>query len=162
MTPDRYKAGVQQRPTRPLSERPTQTNHDHASHSRRHFLQTAAGAGAIGALGVGGLLRPHAARAAGVGIGLVVPIPSTLEFFPGVFGHVQAPPIFTGLDTDPSTVFNFVGTSAIAFINGQVERRNRRTGEVRTLDTIASDMRFMQGKFKGRDGHVRDATFAFV
>ena len=74
----------------------------------------------------------------------------------------QAPPIFTGLDTDPSTVFNFVGTSAIAFINGQVERRNRRTGEVRTLDTIASDMRFMQGKFKGRDGHVRDATFAFV
>ena len=161
MTPDRYKAGVQQRPTRPLSERPTQTNPDHASHSRRHFLQTAAGAGAIGALGVGGLLRPHAARAVGPGIGNVVPIPTTWELLPGVFGHLQAPG-FTPADTDPSTVFNFSGVAAIAFIDGKVQRRNRRTGELVVLKGVASDMRFMQGVFKARDGHTRSATFGFV
>ena len=158
MTPDRYKAGVQQRPTRPLSERPTQTNHDHASHSRRHFLQTAAGAGAIGALGVGGLLRPHAARAAGPGTGLAVPIPTTVDILgSGVLSHIQGGP-----GTDPSSVYNFRGASGIAFIDGTVRRRNRRTGEERDLPFLFNDMRFMQGVFKGHDGHAREATFGFV
>ena len=43
-----------------------------------------------------------------------------------------------------------------------VERTDRRTGEMRTLPYAFNDMRFMQGRFEGRDGHVRNATFVFT
>jgi hypothetical protein len=59
-------------------------------------------------------------------------------------------------------VYNFRGASAIGFVDGEVERRNRRTGETRVLPFVASDMRFMQGAFRGNDGRVRPATFAFI
>ena len=117
---------------------------------------------AIGAAASGGLLRPGRALAGGPGIGLVEPIPTTFEFFPGVQSHVQAPPVLFGPDSDPATVNNFHGASAIAFISGTCERRNRETGETRTLPFIFNDMRFMKGVFRGRDGHVRDASFGFV
>ncbi len=78
-----------------------------------------------------------------------------------MFRHVQAPP-FTGLDSDPGTVYNFEGAAGLAYISGEVDRTDRRTGETRTLPFLFSDMRFQQGVFKGRDGHVREATFAFV
>jgi hypothetical protein len=117
----------------------------------------AAGAAVLGS----DLLRPGAVGAASPGIGLAEPIPATLEFFPGAFGHVQAPPL-TGVDTDPSTVTNFQGAAGIAFVSGLVERRNKRTGEVRTLPFSFTDMRFMKGVFRGRDGHQRNATFAFI
>ena len=130
--------------------------------SRRAFLRTAAGgAVAIGAAASCGFLRPDRALAGGPGIGLVEPTPATLEFFPGVHSHVQAPPL-TGADSDPATVNNFHGASAIAFISGTCERRNRETGETRTLPFLFNDMRFMKGVFRGRDGHVRDAAFGFV
>jgi len=129
--------------------------------TRRRFIQVttavAAGAAASGA----SLLQSSPVSATGPGIGLAEPIPATLEFFPGVLGHVQAPPL-TGVDSDPSTVTNFRGAVGISFTSGSVERRDRRTGEVRTLPFLFSDMRFMQGVFRGRDGHERDATFAFV
>lgn len=130
--------------------------------SRRRFLQGAAGATVAGAAAGSSLLRPGAARAAGPGIGLVLPIPTTVEFFPGVETHVLAPPFLFGPDSDPATVYNFQGTTGIAFISGDVERRNRRTGEVRTLPFVSSDMRFMKGVFRGRDGHARAATFGFI
>jgi hypothetical protein len=108
-------------------------------------------------------MRSSKADAAGPGIDLVEPIPTTVEFFPGVASHVLGPPFLLGPDSDPSTVYNFRGASAIAFLDGKVERRNRRTGEVRDdLEFIATDMRFMQGEFRGTDGRVRDATFAFT
>lgn len=121
----------------------------------------AAGAAGAAALVGSDVLRPGSVSASAPGIGLAEPIPATLEFFPGAFGHVQAPPL-TGLDTDPSTVTNFSGAAAIGFVSGQVDRRNRRTGEVRTLPFLFSDMRFMKGVFRGRDGHEREAAFAFV
>lgn len=124
--------------------------------SRRQFIQNAAGATAAGAV-LGSAFR---AEAAGPGIGLVVPIPTTLDIFGEEF-HVQAPP-FTGADTDPSTVFNFRGSAGIAFISGTVQRTDRRTGESRMLPYSFNDMRFMQGRFRGRDGHVRRATFVFT
>jgi hypothetical protein len=146
-------------PGRPLTPTRTAESHRHHGHelSRRGFLTQATVAGA--ALG---LMRPGAAWASGPGIGLVEPIPTTVEFFPGVQSHVQAPPFLEGPDSDPSTVYNFRGASAIAFISGTVERHNRRTGETRTLPYQFNDMRFMQGVFRGRDGHVRPATFAFI
>jgi hypothetical protein len=108
------------------------------------------------------LLRPDRALAGGPGIGLVEPIPTTVEFFPGVQSHVLGPPFLFGPDSDPATVNNFHGASAIAFISGTCERRNRRTGETRTLPFLFNDMRFMKGVFRGHDGHVRDAAFGFV
>ena len=74
---------------------------------------------------------------------------------------MQAPP-FTGADSDPSSVYDFQGTVGIAFISGFVDRTDRKTGEKRTLPYAFNDMRFMQGRFEGRDGHVRDATFVFT
>jgi hypothetical protein len=130
--------------------------------SRRGFLRTASQATAAGVALGAGLARPGKAWASAPGIGLVEPISTTVEFFPGVQSHVLAPPFLFGPDSDPASVNNFRGASAIAFISGTVERHNRRTGETRTLPYQFNDMRFMQGAFRGRDGHVRQATFAFI
>jgi hypothetical protein len=131
----------------------------HVSISRRTFLRAGVGVSVVGgALGLG-LLRPVSALAA-PGIGNVLPIPSTLEPFPGIEIHVQAPP-FTGEDTDPSTVWNFQGASGIAFIDTSVTRTNRKTGEQQVLPS-SNHMTFMQGIYVGRDGHVREGTFSFV
>jgi len=128
--------------------------------SRRQFLQAAAGASTAGlALGIG-LLRTESVEAA-PGIGQVLPIPGGLELFGQQF-HVFAPPIAEGPDSDPASVTNFQGAAAIAFISGSVTRTNRKTGEARELPFLFNDMRFMQGVFRGRDGHVRDGTFAFI
>jgi hypothetical protein len=128
--------------------------------SRRGFLQGAAGAAIVGAAAGSGLLGPAGVEAAGPGRGVPLPIPATLDFF-GVPSHVQAPP-FTGADSDPATVFNFEGSSGIAFVSGEVERHDRHTRQSRVLPYVFNDMRFMKGIFRGRDGHTREATFAFV
>jgi hypothetical protein len=107
-----------------------------------------------------GVARSAPVAASGGGIRLIEPIPATLDFF-GIPSHVQAPPL-TGADTDASTVFNFKGATGIAFINGLVDRRDRRTGETRTLPFLASDMRYMKGVVRDRLGHQRHATFAFI
>jgi hypothetical protein len=92
----------------------------------------------------------------------VEPIPTTAEFFTGVESHVQAPPGLVGPDSDPATVYNFEGATGVGYISGMCERRNRKTGETRTLPFLMNDMRFMKGDFRGRDGHIRGATFALV
>ena len=93
------------------------------------------------------------ALAADPGVGDIVPIPGG-TIIPGF--HVNAPP------HDPSSVFNFQGNVGLAFINGQVTETNLKTGSTRILPFLDADMRFMQGKVQGRDGHVRDGTFAFI
>lgn len=162
MHPDRLKSA------RPVDRRPAlstcRAGHVHAlpGLTRRSFLQGAAGATALGVVVGSGALRPQRVEAAGPGIGLAEPIPSTIEIFPGVESHVLAPPFLFGPDSDASTVYNFEGAVGIAFISGMVERRNRRTKQTETLPYIFNDMRFMQGQFQGRDGHVRGATFALI
>jgi hypothetical protein len=132
----------------------------HAQISRRKFLEGAVGASVLGGALGAGLLRPMSAAAA-PGIGNVLPIPTTLTFF-GVDIHVQAPP-FTGDNTDPSTVWNFQGASGIAFIDTTATRIHRRTGVVQEdLDSSGNHMTFLQGVYRGRDGHVRDGTFSVV
>lgn len=124
----------------------------HASMSRRTFLRAGVGASVVGgALGLG-LLRPVSAYAA-PGIGNVLPIPTTIEVFPGVEIHVS--------DIDPSTVWNFQGASGIAFIDTTVTRTNRKTGAQQVLPS-SNHMNCHQGIYVGRDGHVREITFAFV
>jgi hypothetical protein len=127
--------------------------------SRRQFIQSAAGLTAFAATLGSSVSHAQGARG-GPGIGLVTPIPTTLSIF-GQDVHVQGPPL-TGVDSDPSTVYDFHGTVGIAFISGFVDRTDRKTGETRTLPYAFNDMRFMQGRFEGRDGHVRNATFVFT
>ena len=94
----------------------------------------------------------------------MVPIPWTLELlpdFPDDVFHVLGPPL-TAPDDDPSTVFNFVGATGIAFISGMCTRRNLKTGETRELPFSFNDMRFMQGIYRGHDGHTRVGTFVFT
>ncbi|MEY2523843.1 MAG: hypothetical protein QOJ66_2408 [Ilumatobacteraceae bacterium] len=161
MLRDRFLSDGPLTPTRPTRTR-VHGSHTHVL-SRRGFLQGAAGVTAVGAMAGSGLFRATAAEAAGPpGIGLAEPIPTTVEFFPGVASHVQAPPSLFGPDSDPATVYNFEGACGIAFISGLCERHNRKTGETRTLPFLFNDMRFMKGAFRGRDGHVRGATFALV
>jgi hypothetical protein len=132
----------------------------HARISRRTFLGAGVGASVVGVALGSGLLRPVSALAA-PGIGNVLPIPTTLEPFPGIEIHVQAPP-FTGVDSDPSTVWNFQGAAAVAFMTTSVTRTHRKTGEQQVLPSLMNHMAFMQGIYIGRDGHVREGTFAFV
>ena len=153
------------RPRVPAQVRPPTSVHSAHCHlhgadvSRRQFLYGAASLTACAATLGGSVPRAEGAAAA-PGIGLVTPIPATIPVF-GVEIHVQAPP-FTGADTDPSSVYNFRGTTGIAFISGTCERTDRKTGESRVLPYSFNDMRFMQGRFMGRDGPVPDPTFAFT
>jgi hypothetical protein len=149
-------------PTRPVELR-VHDGHSHVDQwTRRRFVQTTAGAAALGAVVGPGLLRPGGAQAGGPGIGLAEPIPATAEFFPGVLSHVQFPPVLGGEVADPGTVFNFQGAVGAALISGKCEQRNRMTGATRTLPFMFNDMRFQRGVFRGRDGHERGATFALV
>jgi hypothetical protein len=130
--------------------------------SRRGRLKGAAGAALAGAAVGSGLFDSLKAQAAAPGVGLAEPIPASVEFFPGAFGHVQAPPFLVGPDSDPSTVYNFEGAAGIAFISGSVDRTDRRTGETETLPFIFNDLRSMKGVLRRRDGRVRDGCFALV
>ena len=150
-----------------IRSNPGRTARAHTAHchihrarvSRRQFIQGAAGLTAFAATFGSSVSRAEGALR-GPGIGLVTPIPTTLSIF-GQHFHVQAPP-FTGVNSDPSSVYNFRGTAGIAFISGFVERTDRKTGETRMLPYSFNDMRFMQGRFEGRDGHVRNGTFVFT
>jgi hypothetical protein len=128
----------------------------HGRMSRRRFIATTAGASVLGS----GLLRPLTVMA-DPGIGNVLPVPNTLNAF-GVDIHLQVPP-FTGADTDPATVWNFQGSSAIGLIDTTATQTNRKTGAVQAnLNSTGNHMVFMKGVYQGRDGHVRDGTFGFV
>ena len=130
----------------------------HIAMSRRRFLQAATGATTLGGALGAGLLAPNIA--AGQGLGNVLPIPSTLNFF-GIDAHVQAPP-FSGVDTDPSTVWNFQGSSGIAFIDTTATQIDQKTGALKNLDSTFNHMTFVQGVYVGRDGHIRNGTFSLV
>jgi hypothetical protein len=160
MRPERL-SGRMQVPTRATTVGALESDSREDRWSRRRLIQTGLGAAAIGAAASAGLLRPGKALA-GPGIGLVDPIPTTFEFFPGVQSHVQAPPFLFGPDSDPATVYNLQGATGLAYISGTCEQRNRVTGETRELPFVSNDMRFMKGVFRGHDGHVRSAAFGFV
>jgi hypothetical protein len=68
----------------------------------------------------------------------------------------------TPADAEPSTITDFNGFIGLAFIDGEVTRTNTATGEERTLPFLTSDMRFMQGVFRGTDGRMHQGAFALV
>jgi hypothetical protein len=87
-----------------------------------------------------------------------VPIPAGGGMF-----HVF-PPGLNGvpMDAEPITITDFNGFVGLAYLDGMVTRTNTKTGEVLPLSFLTSDMRFMQGDFRGTDGRVHQGTFALV
>ena len=119
-------------------------------------MQTSVGALAAGAALGRQLFSPQVAYAAGSD---PVPVPGSPLLAPF---RVWAPIFVDSIDAEPSTITNFNGVVGIAYVNGMVRRTNMQTGQVDVLPFIDSDMRFMQGVYRGVDGKPRQGTFGFV
>jgi hypothetical protein len=125
--------------------------------SRRQFLR---GAGAAGLLLGAGAALP--ARAGAPPAGVPKPIPGGFQIFgPGteVF-HTFAPGYLDPIDTDRSTIFDFVGQVAYAVIRGEGTGRDTMTGETTRL-LFEVDLRAIRGVYVDSLGHYRFGTFAF-
>jgi hypothetical protein len=129
--------------------------------SRRQFVRTTAGAMAAGAA-LGHAIWPGAVRAA-KSAGEPLPIPGGTPALGGAF-HVYGPgaPGLDPVSAEPCTITDFNGVVGLAYISGTAQRTNNATGEVAELPFLSSDMRFMQGLFRGADGRVRRGTFGFI
>jgi len=126
--------------------------------SRRQFFKLA-GAVGLGATLASELWQPLTAAAQSDGS--PVHIPGGTPVLHGAF-HVFGPGAFDPADAEPSTITDFNGFLGLAYINGTVTRTNTATGEVLTLPTRDSDMRFMKGVYRGTDGRIHNGTFGFV
>jgi hypothetical protein len=125
--------------------------HGHAL-SRRRLLQ--AGVATTAMLAASSALSPlRAAAASGTGGGTPVPVPAN-PAFGGL--HIYS----VALGSEPSSVGDFNGVVGAAIIDGTgVGRSASGATEQLLFDT---DMRFMQGTFRGTDGLAHEGTFAFV
>jgi hypothetical protein len=128
--------------------------------SRRRFAH-AAGTAFAGAVGYR-LWRPERAAAASFA---PVPIPGGTPGLGGAY-HVFGPaPAGMGgdpIDAEPSTITNLNGFVGLAYITGMVTQTNTKTGATARYPFRDSDMRFMQGNFRGTDGRVHQGGFALV
>ena len=131
----------------------------HPAMSRRRFMGTAAGTAVLGGALSAGLLRTG--LAAPKMSFAPVPIPGGSPVLGGAH-HVFAPASIDPIDAEPITITNLNGFVGLAYINGTVTQTNTKTGEILQLPFINSDMRFMQGDFRGTDGRVHQGTFALV
>jgi hypothetical protein len=69
---------------------------------------------------------------------------------------------FDPIDAEPSTITNLNGFVGLAYISGMVTQINTKTGATARYPFRDSDMRFMQGNFRGTDSRVHQGAFAFV
>jgi len=129
-----------------------QTRHAH-SHtlSRRRLLQAGAAAGA--AIVAGDLIGAVPALGAS-SPGTPTPVPANAAFG-GL--HVYS----VGPNSENSAITNFRGIVGAAIVDGTGVAHDRRTGRNEKL-LFDTDMRFMQGTFRGTDGLQHEGTFAFV
>ena len=129
--------------------------------SRRQFARVA-GAAAFGATFGSSLIE----TALGAhGSFAPVPIPGGTPALGGsyhVFGPAPAGAGGDPIDAEPSTITNFNGFVGLAYISGLVTQTNTRTGVEGVFPFKDSDMRFMEGVFRGTDGRVHQGAFAFV
>jgi len=128
----------------------TRLAHSHTL-SRRRLLQAGAATGA--AVIAGGLVRSVPTLAAS-GPGTPTPVPANAAFG-GL--HVYS----VGPNAENSTITDFRGMVGAAIVDGTGVAHDRRTGKNEKL-LFDSDMRFMQGTFRGTDGANHEGTFAFV
>jgi hypothetical protein len=128
--------------------------------SRRQFVRTTGGALATAAAFGSGLLRPRLLWAAAPDDPLPIPGGS-----PKIGFHVFGPTpdgSLDPIDAEPASITNFDGVVGLAYVDGTVTRTRVSTGEHVELPFIASDMRFMQGVYRGVDGQPRQGTFGFI
>jgi hypothetical protein len=90
-----------------------------------------------------------------------VPIPGGTPALGGAY-HVFGPAAFDPADAEPATITNLNAAVGLAYVSGMVTQTNIKTGDVVRLPFVNSDMRFMQGVFRGTDGKVHQGAFAFV
>lgn len=127
--------------------------------TRRQFVRTAAGTAVLGGALGSGLLEPGLAEARASFA--PVPIPGGTPLLGGSC-HVFVPNLVDPIDAEPITITNLNGFVGLAQISGMVTQTNTKTGKMQRLPFINSDMRFMQGVFRGADGGLHQGTFAFV
>ena len=125
--------------------------------SRRQFARTTAGTALLTATGS----RFWQARCAEAVSFAPVPIPGGTPALGGNY-HVFAPAAFDPIDAEPATITNMDGFVGLAYISGMVTQTNTRTGQASRFPFVGSDMRFMQGVFRGTDGRVHQGAFALV
>jgi|SRR5437867_12563399 len=129
--------------------------------SRRRFIQATGGVAAGVAVG-GQLLRPWRVYAAGDD---PLPLPSgSLGPF-RIFAPYRLDDPNLQLDppdAEPATITNFNGAVGLAYIDSTVKRTRISTGETVELPSLFSDMRFMDGVYRGVDGKPRQGTFALI
>ncbi len=125
--------------------------------SRRQFARTAAGSALAAAVG-SSLFTPSLAQASSFA---PVPIPGGTPALGGAY-HVFGPAAFDPIDAEPATINNLNAKVGLAYVSGMVTQTNIKTGDVVRLPFSNSDMRFMQGEFRGTDGKVHQGAFAFV
>ena len=127
--------------------------------TRRQLGRAAAGTAVLGGALGSGLFRPGLAdtRASFA----PVPIPGGTPYLNGMF-HFFGPNLIDPIDAEPITITNLDGFVGLAYLSGMVTQTNTQTGETLRLPFINSDMRFMQGVFRGADGRIHDGTFALV
>jgi hypothetical protein len=125
--------------------------------SRRQFARTAAASAFAAAVG-SRLWTPSLVEAASFA---PVPIPGGSPVLGGAY-HVFAPGAFDPIDAEPVTITNLDASVGLAYVSGKVTQTNTKTGEMLRLPFVNSDMRFMQGVFRGTDGKVHPGAFAFV
>jgi hypothetical protein len=88
------------------------------------------------------------------------PIPGGIQIPGGPLIHVFAPgPVdlgFQGENAEPSTITDFKGFSAMAYIAGTVTDADGNTFNMQ------NDMRVYRGTYVSEDGSVLTGTFAFI
>lgn len=128
--------------------------------SRRQFIRTGTGVAAGAAMAAGVLPRRVEAAAPDDPL----PIPGGSPALGGGF-HIYGPTpdgSFDPIDAEPCPITNINGVVGLAYVDGMVTRTNVTTGQRVELPFIASDMRFMQGVYRGVDGKPRQGTFGFI
>ena len=125
--------------------------------SRRRFARTTAAGAFAAALGTK-LWAPNLLGAASF---TPVPIPGGSPALGGGF-HLFGPAAIDPIDAEPISITNIDASVGLAYVSGMVTQTNKKTGAVVRLPFVDSDMRFMQGVFRGTDGNVHPGAFAFV
>ena len=128
--------------------------------TRRRFIQTTGGVVVAGAAIGHQLLRPQILSAQG---DEPLPIPGGSPLLSPF--HIYGPTpdgSFDPIDAEPSTITNFNGVVGLAYVNGMVTRTHVPSGATEEFPFLFSDMRFMQGVYRGVDGKPRQGTFALI
>lgn len=74
---------------------------------------------------------------------------------------VNGPHVFTAPDTDRSSIFDFDGAIGYAVVDGTGVGRDTTSG-AETVYDYEVDLRFMQGRYIGRDGRHHHGTFCLI